>query len=357
MAKDPSKTEQATPKRRNKARGEGNVPKAQEMSKTITIFVGVCMLYAYGSVMVDRMEVIFTYFFEEGILLPVDAAQGHRIITMVAYELAMLVLPFMCVLFMAVYITMRLQVGKLWTTKVFKIRWENFNVFKGLQKLFMSPQTVVRLGKSFGFALIIGYIPYNYIMNEYPNFLNLYYMDAAGIAHYMLTEGFWLVIYSLIPMIAIALFDLWYTRHEYEENLKMTKQEVKDEAKQSEGDPLVKQKQKQKMFEVMSKRMFQDVPRADVVITNPTHFAVALMYDPTVSAAPIVVAKGVDHVALRIKEIAAEHQVPIKENKPLAQALYKQTEVGDIIPEDLYKAVAALLAQIWKLKGRKMPGK
>ncbi len=357
MASDPSKTERATPKRREKARGEGNVPKAQEITKTLSLLVGICVMYLYISIVIERFQAVFIYFFKHGIYNTVDEAEAYNIIQMLAYELAILVLPVCLVLFLASYIVLRLQVGKLWTTKVFKIKWQNFNIFKGLKNLFLSPQTLVRLGKSIGFAIIIGVIPYWYIMDEYPNFLNLYHLDARGLGAYMLYHGFWLVLYSLIPMCAIALFDLWYTRYSYEENLKMTKDEVKDEAKQAEGDPMIKQKQKQKMMEVLQRRMFQDIPRADVVITNPTHFAVALMYDPTVSSAPLVVAKGADHVAQRIKEIAAENNVPIRENKPLAQALYKQVEIGETIPEDLYKAVAALLAQIWKLRGKGMPGK
>jgi len=126
----------------------------------------------------------------------------------------------------------------------------------------------------------------------------------------------------------------------------MTKHEVKDERRQAEGDPKVKQKQRQKMLETIAKRMMEAVPKADVVITNPTHYAVALQYDPLTAPAPIVVAKGLDHLALRIKDVAREHNVPIHENKPLARALYKQVEVGDMIPEEMYQAVAAILAQI-----------
>ncbi len=355
MAKDPSKTEQATPKRRDKAREEGNVPKAQEVSKVVTIIAGLIMLYVYSGFMIERIKIIFKYIFQHAVEIPLeDGTDAYKMFHMLVTELTIIVLPVLVTLFVVVLITMRLQVGPLWTTKIFKFKWEKFNVFKGVGRLFFSLQTVTRMGKSLGFALVIGYIPYLYITNEYPNFIKLYNADAAGVATYMVSQAFKMVVYTLLPMIAIAIFDLWYTRHDYEENLKMSKQEVKDEHRQSEGDPLVKQRQKQKMFAMMTNRMFQDVPRADVVITNPTHFAVALMYDPTVSSAPIVVAKGADHIAFKIREIAAEHNVPIRENKPLAQALYKQAEVGDIIPEDLYKAVAALLAQIWKLKGKKM---
>jgi flagellar biosynthetic protein FlhB len=168
----------------------------------------------------------------------------------------------------------------------------------------------------------------------------------------MLEMGMKMVKYAMLPMLVIAIADLWYTRWDYEENLKMTKDEVKDERKQAEGDPAVKAQQRQKMMEVMAQRMLENVPKADVVVTNPTHYAVALRYDAVEAPAPVVLAKGVDHLAERIKEVAREHRVPIRENVPLARALYRQVEVGDMIPEELYQAVASLLASLMKFKAR-----
>jgi len=159
-----------------------------------------------------------------------------------------------------------------------------------------------------------------------------------------------MVIYALVPMLVLAIADVVYTRWEYEENLKMTKDEVKDERKQAEGDPKIKQQQKMKMLRVMAQRMLTKVPKADVVITNPTHVAVALTYNVKEAPAPVVVAKGLDYLAEKIKEIAREHNVPIREDKPLAQALYKSVEVGQTIPEELYQAVASILAHLHKFK-------
>jgi flagellar biosynthetic protein FlhB len=166
----------------------------------------------------------------------------------------------------------------------------------------------------------------------------------------MLSTGAQMVIIAMVPMLLIAAADLWYTRWDYEENLKMTKDEVKDERKQMEGDPEIKQQQKSKMLQSMSQRMMQDVPKADVVITNPVHLAVALKYDPMQAPAPMVLAKGANRVAERIKDIARENNIPIRENKPLAQALYKMVEIGDAIPEELYQAVAAILAQLHRFR-------
>ncbi len=354
MAKDPSKTEEATPKRLEKQREEGNVPKSQELPKTMALLVGTLSVFMYSGTMVASLERLFIYFLENLFEMPLDKTDAYKMLYTIVTELAVVVLPILLMLYASAYLTLRMEVGALWTTKVFKVKWENFNIFNGLQRLFFSAQTFVRLGKNIFLALIIGYVPYLFLMSEYPNFINLYYLDPPAIAEYMASTAFKLIMYALAPMFVIALVDLWYTRYQYNENNKMSKQEVKDEHKQSQGDMEMKQKQKQFMMQILAKQMFGNVPKADVVVTNPTHYAVALMYDPTTSNAPIVVAKGVDHVAKRIKEIAADHKVPIRENKPLAQALYKQTEVGDVIPEDLFKAVAALLAQIWKLKGKSM---
>jgi flagellar biosynthetic protein FlhB len=205
-------------------------------------------------------------------------------------------------------------------------------------------------------VIIIGVVPFIIIKNKFPGFLNMFYADAHSVASYMLLTGFWMVVFTLIPIFAIAAFDLWQSRYAYEEGIKMTKNEVKDQRKQMEGDPIIKQKQRQKMMAVMAKRMLDDVKKADVVITNPTHYAVALSYNPAETSAPIVVAKGLNHLAEKIKAVARENNVPIRENKPLAQALYKAVEVGDMIPEELFKAVASILASIWKMKN-KMPGR
>jgi flagellar biosynthetic protein FlhB len=178
----------------------------------------------------------------------------------------------------------------------------------------------------------------------------MFYATPANIAAYILSTGYKMVCYALVPMLLIAIADLVYKFYKYEEGLKMTKDEIKDERKQAEGDPKVKQKQQQKAMEFMAQRMMQDVPRADVVVTNPTHIAVALRYNALEAPAPLILAKGAGPIAEKIKEIARENLIPIQENKPLAQALYKQVEIGDMIPEELFQAVASILAKLDKFK-------
>ena len=353
---DPSKTEKATPKRRNKQRQEGNVAKSQETTKALSLTAGLIGLYLWIGIIANEFKVLFKHFFQ---VQPEYTITEQGIMDMVFWIstlMAKMLLPFMLFIAIVVIITLRIQVGQLWTMQVFKFKLSRFNIFKGLKNIFASPQALLRLFKSILMMIIIGIVPYVVIKREFPGFLSMYYTDAEGVASYMLTTGFWMVAYTLVPIFAIAAFDFWQSRYAYEEGIKMTKDEVKDERKQSEGDPVIKQKQRQKMMAVMAKRMLQDVKKADVVITNPTHYAVALHYNPAEASAPIVVAKGLNHLAEKIKAVAREHNVPIRENKPLAQALYKAVEVGDMIPEELFKAVASILANIWKMKN-KMPGR
>ena len=353
---DPSKTEKATPKRRNKQREQGNVPKSQETTKAMSLAAGLIGMYVWIGIITNEFKILYRHFFQHAPEYTITEQGVMDMALWISGLLAKILLPFLLFIACTVYLTLRIQVGKLWTTKVFKFKLTRFNLLKGLKNIFASPQSLLRLLKSLILMLIIGIVPYVVIKREFPGYLNMYYTNAEGVASYMLITAFWMVAYTLIPIFAVAAFDLWQTRYAYEEGIKMTKEEVKDERKQQEGDPIIKQQQRQKMMAFMAKRMLQDVKKADVVITNPTHYAVALYYNPAEASAPVVVAKGLNHLAEKIKAVARENNVPIRENKPLAQALYKAVEIGDMIPEELFKAVASILASIWRMKN-KMPGR
>lgn len=349
---DPSKTEDATPKRIKKQREEGNVPKSQELGKAVSLTCGMAVLALWIPAMNEIIQTLFRKFLAHAWEFDPNIQNVNNMFMDVVGDLAKLLLPIMLFLAFAAIIAQRVQVGKLWTTKVFKPKWSKFNIIKGLKQMFCSSQTILRTLKSLVFAIVLCIIPAWLIWSEHENFLPMFDATAEGVASYMLDMAFKLACYALFPILAIAGFDIWQSRFAYKENMKMSKQEVKDERKNMDGDPIIKSKQKQKMFEVMQKRMLQAVPKADVVVTNPDHIAVALLYNSQESPAPVVVAKGVDHMAEKIKEIARENNVPVRENVPLARALYKAVEIGDMIPEELYKAVATLLASIWKLKPR-----
>jgi len=351
--KDPSRTEKATPKRVNKARKDGNVAKSQELTKLVSILAGLFVLSFWIPYISHEMLRVYKYFMTESMTFDLNEANLGAMASWLFLVMAKILLPVVLVVAFATAVSLRMQVGHLWAPKVFKFKFKAFNLVAGLKRMFFSSQALVRLLKSLAQAIVIGFAPYLVIKGQMDVFLTLYDRDAAGVAIYILEMGYKIVMYALMPMIAIAAFDVWYTRREYQENLKMTKDEVKDERKQAEGDPMIKSKMRQKMMATVMKRMMQNVPKADVVITNPTHIAVALMYKPEEFPAPIVVAMGADRVAEKIKEIARENHVPVKENKPLARALYKQVEVGDMIPPELFQAVASILAQIWQTRPRK----
>jgi len=349
---DPSKTETATSKQRNRSRNDGNVPRSQEMSKVTVLLGGFVTLFFMIGYMVEHMHGLFVWGFKETLDIEFTPQTIYLLFQTVAWKIALLVLPVLVVCAVVAFLTQRLQIGHLWTTKVFSVSkwWQRANLLSGFKRLFISTQTVVRLLRSLGQAIAVGFAPYLVLKQEAANFIPLFYETADSVAAYMLVTGAKMVIYALIPMMIIAIADLVYTRWDYEENLKMTKDEVKDERKQAEGDPAVKNQQRQKMMSVMQKRMMESVPKADVVITNPTHLAIALRYHPLEAPSPVVLAKGADFVAEKIKNIARENNIPIRENKPLAQALYRSVDVGQMIPEELFQAVASVLAQLPKFR-------
>lgn len=350
--KDPSRTEQATPKRIRKQRQEGNVPKSAELGKAVSLTGGMMALFVWIGPMSESIKNIFRRFLVHSWEFDPNPQNVYILTQELMLELCKIIMPILLFLAFLGFLAQRIQVGKLWTTKVFKFKWQRFNILKGLKQMMLSPQTALRTIKSLLFAVILCLIPGWLIWQEHENFLPMYYATTEGVAAYMLQMAFKLASYALLPILAITAFDVWQTRFAYREGMKMTKDEVKDERKQAEGDPVIKNKQRQKMMQVVMQRMLQDVPKADVVVTNPTHIAVALRYNVDEFPAPVVLAKGADHLAEKIKAVAREHNVPIRENVPLARALYKAVEIGDMIPEELYKAVATLLASIWKLKPR-----
>ena len=351
--KDPSRTEKATPKRRDKARKEGNVPKSQELSKPVVMLFGLLMLHFYLGTIQGEMKSLMHWFFQDGFSYQISPASTYTLLQKCMFSLAVMVLPIILVVAASAYLVTRLQVGKLWAPKVFKPKFKMFNVVAGFKRLFLSKQTAVRLLKNIFMAAAVAFGPYLVIKKAMGEVLPLFYQPPETIAVYVLRSGHNMFLYALIPLLLIGIADLVYTRWNYEDNLKMTKSEVKDERKQAEGDPAIKNKQRRKMFSVMMMRMMQDVPKADVVITNPTHLAIAIRYNALEAPAPVILAKGAGAVAERIKKIARENGVPIRENKPLARALYKIAEIGQTIPEEFYQAVAVILAQVYKIRPNK----
>lgn len=351
---DPSRTEKATPKRRKKSRDKGNVPKSAEMGKVMTMLAGLLVLRAMVPWIYEHLFRIYRWGLQDAMTLELNKQKAYELLVWGLEEMAVMILPIMLTIAVVAFITMRLQVGSLWTTEVFQPKWgQMFNVMKGIKKLIISPQALIRFARSLAQAFAVGIAPVIILRQELPKLPTLFDMTTAGVAAYMLGIGYKMACYAMIPMLIIGIIDLIYTRWNYEEQLKMTKDETKDERKQAEGDPIIKAQQRRKMMMAMAKRMMKSVPKADVVVTNPAHLAIALSYNPLQAPAPLVLAKGAGAVAERIKDIARENNIPIREDKPLAQALYKQVEIGDTIPEELFQAVAAILAKLDKFRTRR----
>lgn len=346
---DEGKTEKATPRRREKARSEGSVSKSMELNSAAVLIGSSLLLIAFGSYMMTGLENIMRTIFRHSgsVEFTNGTLQPYMMSGMKA--LGLLLAPVL-VGIMTVGVAVNVgQVGFRITPKAAYPKLSRLNPINGFGRLF-SARSLVELGKNLLKLAVIGGVIYLTIAGQFEKLFSLLYLPIGALGSVvgqMLGRVFLMASLSLL---AIGLLDFFYNRYEYEKSLKMTKDEVKEESKQTEGDPLVKGKIREIMVKMSMSRMMKKVPEADVVITNPIHLAVALKYDRSKSAAPVVVAKGARKVAERIKAIAQEHGIPIVENVPLAQALYKTVEIGREIPVNLYKAVAEVLAYVYRLK-------
>lgn len=349
------KTEPATAKKLKDARDEGKVAKSRELNSAFGLLVLFLCLKIFVSFMGEKFLEMFSYIYEnmadfvkinEGGFSPQAAAS---LITSVTLKSLIIMLPFMAFGFIVALLVSIVQVGWKVSTKPMKPELNKINPLSGFKRMF-SKDSVFELVKSILKVAIIVYIAYTSIKDNVNDIFVLYDMElkqAIGlVGSLIINTG---IKISVVYMI-VGLADFIYQKHKFNEDMKMTKQEVKDEFKNTEGDPQIKGRQRRKMQEVSQKRMMQDVPKADVVITNPTHFAVALKYEAETRSAPVVLAKGEDFLAQKIKEIAKENHIEIVENKPLARMLYHNVDVGAEIPPELYQAVAEVLAAVYKAK-------
>ncbi|MDR1531729.1 MAG: flagellar biosynthesis protein FlhB [Clostridiales bacterium] len=348
---DSEKTEQPTAKKRGKARSEGQVPKSQELSTALLIIAAFFGLKLFVGGMYNRLMDIMHYDFnllgEAG-----EVFDMNFIISLTNHFFLQAMLtaaPIMAVTLIIGVLSNLLQFKWEVTTKPLMPKFSKLNPIAGFKRLF-KPRALLDLLKSLAKFAIIAMLIYSMFTDEAEKIPTLMEIDVLEGLLYVGNLIISLGLNVGMLFLFIALVDVIYTRYKFTKDLKMTKQEVKEEHKQAEGDPKVKAKIRQKMREISMRRMMQAVPNADVIITNPTHYAVALQYDKDKSFAPVVVAKGVDYVAKKIKEIAAENDVEVVEDKHLARTLYSAVDIGREIPPDLYQAVAEVLAFVYKLK-------
>lgn len=343
------KTEEATPKKRQETRQKGQVAKSQEINSSIVLLLSFATLGIAFPFMFQEMFYYSREVFSSVGTTTLSPENISSVFQEMAYATFKIVAPLVFMTMLGGIIANYMQVGVLFTVEPLMIKLERLNPIEGFKKIF-STRSLVELVKSLFKITIVALIAYLVINREFHVFPKMLDMDimpsAVFIGKLILKVG----LFCAVTLFAMAILDYLYQRYEFNKSIRMSKQEVKDEHKNIEGNPQIKGKVREKMRQISMRRMMQDVPKADVVITNPTHYAIALSYDGLSMSAPKVIAKGQDHVALKIKEIAKEHKVVTVENKPLAQALYKSTEVGDFVPPELFQAVAEVLAFVYKLK-------
>ncbi len=346
------KTEVPTEKKRRESREEGQVAFSKELSSAALLAGIVLTLVATSPIILDAMRQLMSQIFR-------DLAQRKELsidsIFTLSGEIFYIILPafapFVAVIIFVGIFASVLQVGVQITFKAISPKFNKISPLTGLKRLFSS-QSLADFLKSMAKLIIVGFVGYLTYIEKITELNGLSVSTPESILIYNFTVVAEVAGKIVLALVAIAIFDYFYQRWHHEQQLMMTKQEVKDETKQTEGDPQLKARIRQIQREMSNARMMQEVPKADAVIVNPTHFSVAILYDRDVMSAPEVIAKGADHLALRMRTVARENNVPILERPELARDLYANVEIGDDIPERFYKAIAEILAFVYRLRKR-----
>lgn len=344
------KTEKATPKKRQDARKKGQVLKSQDVTSAVVLFVVFMYLLVAGPSMRESLLSFFRETLTHNIL--VESISIDSVIEMykdIMIEVAIVLLPVMLAAVIAAVAANFFQFGLLFTAEPLKFDLKKIDPIKGFKRIF-SMKAIIELIKSILKISFIGTVTTMIIFLNIQDVLSLSFKTPGDTLTTVSKLAVLMGLCAALVLMFISILDFLYQRFDYEKNLKMSKQDIKDEYKNSEGDPLIKSKIKQRQREMAMRRMMQEIPNADVVITNPTHYAIALKYDDAKMAAPVVVAKGTDFVAQKIKLIAKENKVVMVENRPLARAMYDQVQIGQKIPDEFFKAVAEVLAYVYRIK-------
>lgn len=348
------KTEDATPKKLKEARDEGQVAKSTELNTAVMLFALFLVLKIYIGSIGNQFIDVYEKIYGSITLVVEDDMSMNIIMSLLGYAIKTIILialPIFLVGVVVGFLVDKVQIKWKVTTKPLKPKLSKLDPIKGFKKMF-SKEKLVQLLFSLLKIILIGVLVYDTLKDQWGLILSLYdfsLFQAIGVIGSMVIS-LGMQISSVFLVIGFA--DLFYQRMKFKKDMKMSKKEVKDEWKNAEGDPHIKGKIKSKMLEASRRRMMNAIPNADVVITNPTHFAVALQYDRESGSAPVVVAKGADFMAQKIKDIARENKVEIVENKPLARMLYFNVEIDQEIPQELYQMVAEILAYVYRIKNK-----
>ncbi|UKS29872.1 flagellar biosynthesis protein FlhB [Paenibacillus sp. HWE-109] len=345
------KTEPATAKKRQDARKKGQVAKSMDLPAALILLFSFLSFLLFGSYMKVRIISMFKNVYNNQLNMDITMGNVQVLFTNLVTQGLIILAPIFILVVLIAFIGNYAQIGFMFIGDPLMMKFSKINPLEGFKKIF-SLRTVMDFLKSTMKMLIIGYVVYTTLMGEKAKLLGLGHSPLESTFSFIASLTLKLGIKIGAILIVLAVFDYIYQKYEYEKSLKMSKQDIKDEYKKSEGDPLIKGKIRAKQRQMAMQRMMQEVPKADVIITNPTHFAVALKYDSSNMQAPTVIAKGADYVALKIKEVAKKNGVVTMENKPLARAIFAQVEIGEAIPADLFQAVAEVLAYVYKIKGK-----
>jgi len=352
-AEDEGRTEDPTEQKLRKAREEeGKVAKSSELSSALVLLFSIITLAFIASYMFNTMTEMMRFFLSKAV--EVDITSDASVVPAFYTYFIKLALPIAAIAFITALLGNLVQVGFLFTTKPLKPDFSKIapKFGKFIQRSFLSGEALFNFAKNIGKVALIGAISFFTISSEIHQLANIIGNPIMQCLIYIAGLALRILILSALAMLLISIPDYMFQKFQHKESLKMSQHEIKEERKQYEGDPQVKNRLQERMRDLLSNNVSQSVENADVVITNPTHFAVALEWDKTRMEAPVVAAKGQDNMAARIKEIAREKDVPIVENKPLARALFSEVEVGDIIPEQYYRVTAVILAEVYKMSGK-----
>jgi flagellar biosynthesis protein FlhB len=345
------RTEAATPKRRKEVRSRGQVPKSNDLTSGIMLTVGLVLIYIYTPSMVIKFKAVAIEVFSHLDPNKISLENFTGFFSPYVYLMFDILTPILLILMICGILLNLLIVGPLFTLEPLKPSLDKFGpsgMVASFKKLLLfDMKNIVELIKAFIKMIVVAWIAYSVIISNKEHILTLRY-DLSQSLTVISSIIFSMAAKICIFLIFLGILDKKYQEYEYEKSIKMTKEEIKDERKNSEGDPQVKTKIKSIQMQFAMQRMMGSIPKADVVITNPTHYAIAIRYDPKIAPAPQVVAKGVDFVAFRIRDVAKHNNIPIVENKPLARTLYKVVPLEGLIPAELYVAVAEVLAFVFK---------
>lgn len=344
------RTEAPTPRRRQEARAKGQVARSHDLTSAVLLLAAFVGLYLFGPPLGRMLTAMIAAALSiEG--PPADLGPVRYLVLETGAELSRNLLPLLGAMFVIGVAVLFFQVGPLLTWQPITPSFAKINPLSGIMRLF-SARSAMMAAINFLKLLFVAGVAYFTLAGSAAAVLGATGLDFQDIIVLTATLTFELGMKLAAALLILALLDLLWQRHRHERDLRMTKEEVKDELRSMEGDPHIRRRRRQLQLQLALQRLRKDVPKADVIVTNPTHFAVAIRYDAETMTAPKVVAKGADYVALRIRQIAAEYGIPMVERKPLARSLYETVEVGQYIPEKFYRAVAEILAYIYELTGR-----